>query len=114
MQSPDGEFGIFFLNHAGDLDLRGGDHGDVNPLLGQDAEHGGGNPGMITHANADDGYLDDTDVTLHLFGPDPGDNILQEFQGALIIGAHNGKGHIGLTALRVLILDDHIDYDIGI
>ena len=46
MEGPDGQLHVLVLDDAGDLDLGGGDHLDVDPRRGQGLEHLGGDAGV--------------------------------------------------------------------
>lgn len=41
MEGAHGEFEIFFIDDAGDFDLRGADHHDIDTLAREDVEHFG-------------------------------------------------------------------------
>ena len=49
-----GEFAFIAGHHDGDLDLGGGDHLDVDALVGQGGEHGLGHARVAAHAHPDD------------------------------------------------------------
>ena len=65
-----GELGVLGVDHDGDLDLGGGDHLDVDPLLREHLEHARGDAGVRPHADADDGDLGDVEVAQHVAGAD--------------------------------------------
>ncbi len=70
--APDRVLGPVGADHAGDADRRGGDHLDVDVLLGQDLEHRGGHAGVGLHAGADQRHLGDGVVGQHLAGSELG------------------------------------------
>ena len=110
MQGTNGQLSVFLLNYAGDLDLRGGDHQDIDALIRHNPKHGGGNTRVVSHTHANNGDFDDGFIPGYRFGPNLLGNLLQYLHGAGIIGPHNRKGHIGQLSLAG-ILDDHIHQD---
>ena len=56
------QFHVLLVDDDGGLDLAGGDHLDVDALLGQRAEHFGRDTHVAAHADADDGDLADLRV----------------------------------------------------
>src|SRR3954467_8698029 len=54
VQHADRELHVLFVHHHGDLDLGGGDHLDIDALLGKRAEHLRRDASVRAHAHADD------------------------------------------------------------
>src|SRR5665648_190889 len=69
VEDADGELGVLLLDEDGDLDLRGGDPEDVDPLRRQRLEQLQRHAGMGAHRHADDGDLGDLVVPDDLLGP---------------------------------------------
>ena len=59
VQHAHSKFQVLLVDHHRDLDLRGGDHLDVDALLGQRAEHLAGDADVGAHADADHRDLGD-------------------------------------------------------
>ena len=98
---------------AGDLDRRGGDHLDVDPFVAEDLEDLGGDAGVRAHAGADDRDLADLLVGADLERDvaERGDRVVRGRQ----VGAVDGEGEVGqLVAADRLVLDDHVDVDVGL
>lgn len=58
----DGAGGVFdmdFIDGDGDFDFGGGDHADVDAFFAEGFEHGGGDAGVGSHADADGGEFRD-------------------------------------------------------
>ena len=57
MDGADSLVGILAVNDAGDFDLAGGDHLDIDVVVGQGLEHLGSHAAVALHASAHDGDL---------------------------------------------------------
>ena len=87
--------------------------GEVDPLLAQDLEDLGGDARVRAHAGADDRDLADLLVgqDLQRDVAEGGDRVL----GGGQVGAVDGEGEVGeLIVAHRLILDDHVDVDVGV
>src|SRR6187455_3500268 len=112
VQHSDRKFHVFFVYDYGNLDFRGRDHLNIDPLFRQGAKHPAGDADMGTHPHADDGYLGDpvasdyaarTDVRLHL--------ILEYVYCSCKVATVYGKRKIGHTIVTN-VLDNHIHINI--
>ena len=54
VHGPQGLHALVARHQGRDLDLAGGDHLDIDPVVGQRAEHAVGDAGLRGHAQADD------------------------------------------------------------
>src|SRR5579885_129551 len=113
VQAAYGELGVLLGDQHADLDLRGGDHLDVDSLLGQGVEHALGDAGMAAHADADDRDLDDIGVGLQMLEFQRLVALLQDAHGPLEVGLGDGEGDVGVFAAARDVLDDHVHVDIG-
>ena len=99
-------------DHAGDLDRRGGDHLDVDPVLAQGLEDLRRDPGVAAHPRPDDRDLSDALVGLEpLADLEP----LERLRRAAQIAAIDREREVGLLVGRHgLVLDDHVDVHVGV
>ncbi|SPA14560.1 conserved hypothetical protein [Cupriavidus taiwanensis] len=114
MQRAHGQFHVLLVDQHRDLDFRGGDHLDVDALFRQRAEHLAGDADVRAHAHAHHRHLRHLGVARHAAGADVRLHaIVQDGQRALVLAARHGEGEVGL-AVDGLVLDDHVDVDIGV
>ncbi|CWT62449.1 Uncharacterised protein [Neisseria meningitidis] len=86
---------------------------DVDTLFGERAEDFGGYTDVRTHTQTD---CRDFAYGVVAINRNRADTVLafrQDFQSLLVIAARYGKGKIG-CAFAADILDNHIDFDVGI
>src|SRR5256885_14087204 len=114
VQSAHGQLQVLLVDDDGGLDLGGGDHLDVHAFLAQCTEHGGCHAHMAAHADADDADLGDVGVADDFGGTQGGhDFVAQQLHGALVVALADGEAEVGFAFLAD-VLDDHIDFDVGI
>ena len=106
VQGAHSEFGVFFVDQTGNLNLGRTDHLDVDVFLLQGGEGLGRHAGVVAHSHADDGNLSDVGVVFHARTADPRDDFLHELNGFLQILAGHGERHVG-HAFAAGGLDDH-------
>src|SRR5690606_11245039 len=107
-----GKLEVLLVNDHGNLDFRGGDHEDVDAVVGQRFEHLAGHARIGTHAHPDNGYLGDGIVTGHFTGTDLGGHLAQYLFGATLVVAVDREGEVGGLILGH-VLHDHVYFDIG-
>src|SRR5690606_26710667 len=113
MQRADTQFQIFLVDHDGNLDLRGGDHLNVDPFIGQGTEHPCRDAGMRTHADTDQRDLADLRGAADFAGSQLLAHRLGDLEGALVIGGQDREGEIG-QPFGADVLDNHVHFDIGV
>ena len=104
---------LLFVEDDGDLDLRCGDHLDVDAPLGKGFEELGRHARVGAHSDTDDAELGDPILLADLACPDLGGNAVDEIADLLKFVAVHREGNIGRTRSRD-ILDDDVDHDMGI
>ena len=111
VDGADGAVGLLAVDDAGDLDLAGGDHMDVDVVVGQRLEHTGGHAAVALHTGAHDGHLGVVVGAGHLA------ELLALPQGAqrdgrVALGA--GEDHVLLAVAAGGLQDDvHVDLLLG-
>src|SRR5262245_25854396 len=89
------ELQVLLVDHHRDLDLRGGDHLDVDALVGERLEHLRGNAHVRAHPDADDRYLADPVVTDDLACLEHAPLLAsQHVERPLIFGAVHGEREV--------------------
>ena len=115
MDGADGVVQKIGVRHHGDADLRGGDHVDVDPGVGQRLEERRRNARVGAHAGADQGQLADLLVVFDVFEADFG---LGGAEGGQGVGAFDDGQREGdvrpAGAVRGDVLDDHVDVRVRI
>ena len=111
MQRTHGQFRVIGRDQHADLDLAGGNHLDVDRLVGERAEHGVGDAGMAAHPGADH-----ADFGYRRIGDCLGmaDLWLRRRQSCLRprqIGRADGEGKVRHAVGRQ-VLHDHVDIDV--
>src|SRR5690606_25558464 len=113
VQDLDGVFHLGLLDHAGDADGRGGDHLDVDVVVGQDLEHLGRHPRVGLHAGTDDRDPADVVVEPHAGVVEVPGQRVDERGGPLRVGVRDGEGDVRAAVLGH-VLDDQVDVDAGV
>ena len=114
MQRSHGQFHVLFVDHDRGLDLRGGDHLDIDAFFRQATEHLAGNAHVAAHADADDGDLADLGVARHFLRAQRRHHLVfQEVDRPCVVVAVHGEAEVGLSILAD-VLDDHVDFDVCI
>ncbi len=111
MDRPQGLLGVFAGHEHRDLDLAGGDHLDVDALLGQGAEHPLGHAGLRGHAQADDRNLRHLVVAVVAFGAQFLDGLFDRAERVRQIVAEHREGDVG-PAVGGHVLGDHVHGDV--
>ena len=86
---------------------------DVDAFFGEGAEDFGSNADVRTHTQADCGDFAHGVVAVDGGGTDAVLQFGQDFDGLFVLAARYGEGEIG-SAFAADILDDHVDFDVGI
>src|SRR6266568_2542420 len=114
VQGPHGELHVFFVDDDRNLDLRGGDHLDVDALFGEGAEHLACDSGVGAHADAHHRDLADLVVAANVCGFDVVLDLQVEYvERLLVLVAVHGERQVG-QAVYAGVLDDHVDVDVGV
>ena len=95
VEGAHGELGVLVLDDAGDGDLGGGDHLDVDAFLRQRREHAPRHAGVAAHAHADDRDLGHPVVGDDALGPDLAGDPREHALGALPVAARQGERDVG-------------------
>ena len=111
MDRPQGLLGVFAGHQHRDLDLAGGDHLDVDALLGQGAEHPLGHAGLRGHAQADDRNLGHLVVAVVAFGAQFLDGLFDRPERVRQLVAGHREGDVG-PAVGGHVLRDHVHGDV--
>ena len=98
-------------DHARDLDRRGRDHLDVDPLAGEHREHLRGDARVRLHPRADDRDLAHLGLVVDPADPELADDRLERLARDPQILARDGERQLGAFAplAERLVLDDHVD-----
>ncbi len=113
MQRAHRKLAILRIDHDRNLDLRSGDHLDIDVFMGQHLEHPRRDPGMGAHPATHDRNLGDLIFMAHAVSPDFAGDGLDQVDGPLEVGARHGEGHVG-AAVGAGVLDNHVhDYSSG-
>lgn len=115
MGGAKGGFALGEGNDHGEFDFAGGNHVDVDVLLGEGLEEFGGDAGVAFHADADNGEFADFFLVEGLGEADLGGEGMDEGLGLRQVGAIDGEGKVGGRFWSVAdVLDDHVDVDEGL
>src|SRR6516164_11071726 len=106
------QLSVFQTDHHRNLDLRGGNHLDIDSLTGEHFEHPRGDAGMGSHTYAHDRYFRNLVLVAHAGRTDLDTDALHQLQGAGQIVAVDGEGQVG-AAIGAGVLNDHIHHDVG-
>ena len=113
MQASHRQFQELFLDNHRNLDFRGGDHLDIDALLGQRGKHLAGNTGVGAHANPHYRYLGDFVVAAHFTGTSvPRPPARSTFLGARQVIAATVKVKSPWFVVAD-VLHDHVHFNIG-
>ena len=102
------------VDDARDLDRRRRDHLDVDALVAERGEHARGDARVRLHPGADDRDLAHLGVLGDLADADVGHDRVQRRARDAQVRARDGEAHVGRRALVRLVLDDHVDVDVGV
>ena len=95
-------------------DLRGRDHFDVHPGIGQRREKRGGHAGVRAHAGADQRHLADVVVEEQALETHFLLYLLQRRQGGRPVAGRQREGDVGAAgALGRHVLHDHVEVGLG-
>ena len=100
-------------DHAGDPDLRGRDHLDVDAGIGQRPEHPGRVARGVVQPGADDRHLGDRRVGRQLAGAELAHERIEGLLGRRELDPRDREREVGRAAVAD-VLDDHVDVDAGL
>ena len=104
---------VLLVDEDGDLDLRGGDHADVDAGHSQSLEHLGSNTGSGSHACTNDGNLCNLGVDGQILITEHLLRVAQDRLYALCIVLTDGEGN-RLLVIAADGLQDDVDIDMRI
>jgi hypothetical protein len=114
VQAAHGQFHVFFVDDHRGLDLRGGNHLDVDAFFAQGAEHLAGHAHMAAHADADNAHLADLGVARHFLCTQLRQHFfIEQLDRTRVVVAIDGEAEVGLAVLAD-VLDDHVDFNVGL
>jgi len=106
------QFHVFLLDQAGDLDLRGRNHKNIDVFVFEYGKHLRSHPGVTAHTDADDRHLTGIAVILDFFGIEHVLERSQDGKCLVQVGPGNGEGHVG-TTFAAGILNNHVHGNTG-